>query len=78
MNHPLDRPIWNALTTRQAGVAQVAGAVRRYDPAFGPFGASAEGTTESLAELAALVPEGGHVAGLFDEETPRSLRRADA
>jgi predicted GNAT family acetyltransferase len=67
MNHPLDRPIWSALTTRQAYCAQVAGGIRRFDPAFGPFGASAEGTAESLAGLAALVPEGGHVALLLHE-----------
>ncbi|WP_407157155.1 GNAT family N-acetyltransferase [Bradyrhizobium sp. STM 3557] len=67
MNHPLDRPIWTALTTRQATCAQVAGGIRRFDPAFGPFGASAEGTAESLAGLAALVPVGGHVAMLLDE-----------
>jgi predicted GNAT family acetyltransferase len=67
MNHPLDRPIWSALTTRQRAFAQVAGGIRRFDPALGPFGASAEGTTESLAELAALVPAGGHVVMLFDE-----------
>jgi len=67
MDHPLDRPIWSALTTRQPAVAQVAGGIRRFDPAFGPFGASAEGTADSLAGLAALVPEGGHVALLLDE-----------
>jgi len=68
MDHPLDRPIWSALTTRQASCAQVADGIRRFDPAFGPFGASAEGTADSLAGLAALVPEGGHVALLFDEQ----------
>jgi predicted GNAT family acetyltransferase len=67
MSHPLDRPIWTALTTRQASCAQGAGGVRRFDPAFGPFGASAEGSAESLAGLAALVPEGGHVALLLDQ-----------
>jgi predicted GNAT family acetyltransferase len=68
MDHPLDRPIWSALTTRQAACAQVAGGIHRFDPAFGPFGASAEDTADSLAGLAALVPEGGHVALLLDEQ----------
>jgi predicted GNAT family acetyltransferase len=68
MNHQLDRPIWNALATRQAACAQIAGGLRRFDPAFGPFGASKDGTAESLAGLAALVPEGGHVALLLDEQ----------
>jgi predicted GNAT family acetyltransferase len=61
MDHPLDRPIWTALTTRQAVLALEAGGVRRYDPAFAPFAASAEGTTQSLAGLAELVPEGGQI-----------------
>ena len=61
MDHPLDRPIWTALSTRQAAFAQGASGIRRFDPAIGPFAASAEGTAESLAGLAALVPAGGHV-----------------
>lgn len=75
MPHPLDRPIWTALTTRQASCAQVAGRIRRFDPAFGPFGAGEDGSAESLAGLAALVPEGGHVAVLCDHEiaTPPGL-----
>lgn len=59
--HPLGRAIWTALTTRQAGLARSAGAVRRFDPAFSPFAASADGTAESLAALADLVPPGGEV-----------------
>lgn len=58
MNHPLDRPIWTALTTRQEVLAQVAGGIRRYKPEFAPFAATAEGTAESFANLAALVPTG--------------------
>ena len=61
MDHPLDRPIWTALTTRQAHLAQKAGGVLRYAPAFAPFAASAEGTSDSYADLAALLPEGGQL-----------------
>jgi hypothetical protein len=61
MDHPLDRPIWTALTIRQAAFAHVAGSIRRFALAFGPFAASAEGTAESLAELATFVPAGGQV-----------------
>jgi len=61
MHHPLDRPIWTALTTRQAALAQQAGGVRRYETAFAPFAASAEGTAESFEGLASLVPDGGQV-----------------
>jgi len=68
LGHPLDRPIWTALTARQAEFAQVEGGMRRFDPAFGPFAASAEGTAESLAGLATLVPVGGQVYLLQGEE----------
>lgn len=59
--HPLDRPIWTALTTRQAGFSLSNGDVRRYHPSVSPFAASALGTTESLAGLAELTPPGGQV-----------------
>jgi predicted GNAT family acetyltransferase len=68
VNHPLDRPIWNALTTRHAAFAQEAGGILRYDPAFAPFGASAQGTAESLAGLVDLAPPERPVAMLFDKE----------
>lgn len=58
MDHPLDRPIWTALTTRQAHLALEVGGIRRFPSAFAPFAATAEGTAESFARLAALVPEG--------------------
>jgi predicted GNAT family acetyltransferase len=61
MAHPLDRPIWNALTSRQAALARVAGPIRRYHPAYTPFAASCEGTAESMTDLADLVPPGGHI-----------------
>lgn len=61
MDHLLDRPIWTALTTRQSQLAREAGGVRRFAPAFAPFAASADGTSESFAALATLVPEGGQV-----------------
>jgi len=35
--HPLDHPIWNALTTRQGMLAEGDGPVRRYPVAFTPF-----------------------------------------
>jgi predicted GNAT family acetyltransferase len=68
MDHPLDRPIWTALTTSQAALAQEVAGIRRFKPAFGPFAASAKGTAESLAELAALVPAGGQVYLVQGEE----------
>jgi predicted GNAT family acetyltransferase len=67
ISHPLDRPIWNSLTGRQQRFAQEAHGIRRFDPACAPFAASADGTAESLAGLAALVPEGGQIALEHDE-----------
>lgn len=59
--HPLDNPIWAALTTRQVGQSLSDGQVRRYHPAFSPFAASAEGTAESLIGLASLAAPGEQV-----------------
>ena len=60
--HPLDRPVWSALSTRQAHLAL--GDVRavRMAPQFGLFAAAADGSAQSLAALAALVPAEGQVA----------------
>lgn len=59
MDHPLDRPVWTALTTRLAGLATGDARARRLDPEVGPFGAAADSSPESLAALAALVPTAG-------------------
>jgi predicted GNAT family acetyltransferase len=61
-DQPLDRPVWSALTTRQAGLAQGDTRALRFDPAYGVFAAAADGSPESLAALAALVPAEGQVA----------------
>jgi len=61
MNHLLDRAIWTSLTTRQAALAQSAGEIRRFDPDFAPFAATADASAMSLANLAELVPLGGNI-----------------
>ena len=61
MDAMLDRAIWNSLVDRHSAFAEEAGGIRRYRPAFAPFAASADGTPESLAALADLVPQGGQV-----------------
>jgi predicted GNAT family acetyltransferase len=60
--HPLDRPVWNALTTRQAGLALGDARAVRFAPEYGLFAAAADDTPESLAALAALVPDGSGLA----------------
>lgn len=57
--HPLDRPIWSALTTRQASLAVGANGALRFAPGYGVFAASVDQSLESLAAMAALErPEG--------------------
>lgn len=58
MTDPLDRPIWHALTGRQAGFALGAGLVRRFQPEVSPFAASADDSAEALAAVAGLIRRG--------------------
>ena len=68
--HPLDRPVWNALTARQAGLALGDARAVRFAPEYGLFAAAADDTSESLAALAALVPEQGGVAVVEAAQPP--------
>lgn len=52
--HPLDRPVWNALTTRQAGLAVVHGQAKRFRPDINVFAAGASYDAATLADLSAL------------------------
>ncbi|HVI98046.1 MAG TPA: GNAT family N-acetyltransferase [Sphingomonas sp.] len=76
MEHPLDRPVWSALTTRQAGFAIGDDHALRFDPEVALFAATADATPGSLAALADLMPATG-VVGLverFDPALPGGLR----
>ena len=64
-DHPLDRPVWNTLTTRQAGLALGDARAQRFRPEVNLFGAAADGAFASLAALAGLVPVAG-VLGLVE------------
>lgn len=55
MDHPLDRPIWTALTTRHAAFALSSGGTRRFHPDIGLFAAGPSPDAGGLAGLAALV-----------------------
>jgi predicted GNAT family acetyltransferase len=68
-HHPLDRPVWSALTTRQADLALGDGRAVRFAPDYGLFAAAADGSPDSLDALAALVPAEGQVA-LVEAEAP--------
>jgi predicted GNAT family acetyltransferase len=52
--HPLDRPAWSALTSRQAPLSFGGDLARRFDPAFGPFAGARDTSPECLEALAAL------------------------
>ena len=68
--HPLDRPVWNALTTRQRDLAVGDELARRFDPAIGPFAAVAHDDAEHLARLGALVAEHGRAVLLQRDASP--------
>lgn len=79
--HPLDRPVWHALTTRQAGliVAQpgATGAAVRIDPAFGPFAAARDPGEAAQAALAATLRDPGDRVFLVERApwpAPRGTR----
>jgi predicted GNAT family acetyltransferase len=86
LNHPLDRPVWSALTTRLAPLAlraeQGCGAAVRLDPDIGVFAAAVDGSPDSGAALddlcrrypgAGLVePEGTPIAAVLPDLPPVS------
>lgn len=57
--HPLDRPAWSALTTRQAHLALGNDRALRFDNDFALFAAARDDTAESLRALGDLLPESG-------------------
>ncbi|MGN6817314.1 MAG: GNAT family N-acetyltransferase [Sphingomonas sp.] len=78
----LDRPVWSALTTRWAKIAEGDARAWRVDRDYGLFGAAADQSPESLAALAALVPERGELWVVERDAWPaapgtRFLRQAE-
>ena len=59
--HPLDRPVWNALSTRQAALGQGGELARRYRPEINMFAAAADPSEPALAALGRLLAEGGSI-----------------
>jgi ribosomal protein S18 acetylase RimI-like enzyme len=62
--HPLDQPIWSALTTRQQALAEGGDLARRYPFAIAPFAAMVDTSPQSFTALGALM-SGSEVAVLF-------------
>jgi predicted GNAT family acetyltransferase len=63
-NHPLDRPIWSALTTRQQALAEGSARALRYPTAISPFADLVDMSPESFAALGAMM-SGSEIAVLF-------------
>jgi predicted GNAT family acetyltransferase len=68
--HPLDRPVWNALATRQRSLAEGDPSALRLAPLYGLFAAAADHGPESLAALARLTPAEGQIALVEADPTP--------
>ena len=68
--HPLDRPVWTALTGRHAGFAAGGAQALRYRPEINILAAAADASPEALAALAALVPPGGKIATVEAQDMP--------
>jgi len=69
--HPLDRPVWSALTSRQAALALGDARALRLAPEYGLFAAAADASEASLAALSALIPGEGALASVgVDEPSP--------
>ena len=62
MPHPLDEPVWNALTTCHASLALGGEFARRYPPDFAPIAAIRDNSARSFSELRDLVAPGSVVA----------------
>jgi predicted GNAT family acetyltransferase len=59
--HPLNHPVWYALATRQAALAEGGALARRYPPDIGPFAAISEMSPQSFAALGALMSPSDYV-----------------
>ena len=67
--HSLDNPIWKALTTAQAHLAQSAGDARKFPPEITPLAGFPEPSAESYASLSKLLGKQPAV-GLFFDSPP--------
>jgi ribosomal protein S18 acetylase RimI-like enzyme len=59
--HPLDRPVWNALTTRQANLGVGDARARRYRSEINLFAAGAEPSEDCAAAVADFLGSGGPI-----------------
>jgi ribosomal protein S18 acetylase RimI-like enzyme len=76
MSHALDRPVWSALTSRQAELALGGDLARRFAPEYGPFGAAAEPSPQAWAALLALSQGGLAIVEAEPAPLPQGVRAA--
>jgi hypothetical protein len=69
--HPLDEPVWSALTTRQVHFCSVAPLARRFPIDVGPLAAARDDSPEALAALVDLIPTGDEIS-LMQVAPPRA------
>lgn len=80
-DHPLDRPVWHALTGHQSAFAIAQGQAIRFAPAYGPFAAAIDASGPALRDLALLAAH--DEIWLLEKNPPQTipgltiLRRAD-
>jgi ribosomal protein S18 acetylase RimI-like enzyme len=60
-HHPLDNPIWNALSTRQSDMSLGDDLARRYKPIYTTLAGVTAATDEAFASLAAVATSGDRV-----------------
>ena len=68
MNHPLDRPIWAALTTLHQPLAEGGASAKRYPASVSPFAATPNDSAESLHALTELAAPGESLLLLMADE----------
>lgn len=68
--HPLDTPVWSALTSRQSAIALGDDRARRYAAGYAPFAAAAPGRDDGVTALAELL-SGAQDTALLGLEAPR-------
>lgn len=67
--HPLDNPIWQALTTTHAGFAEICNGARKFPRDVSMLGGFSEPTPEDYASLSALLTA-NEPLGLFLQDPP--------
>jgi predicted GNAT family acetyltransferase len=70
MMHPLDRPAWTSLHTRQRALARGSGDALRYDSDFAVFAAIGDEHSASLSALGALIAATGPAIVLQKDALP--------